>query len=122
MQLYFALAEKLGYVKIGKSEDVESRIRQLQTGCPEKLILLGSTPNEKETFWHGLWRHLRVHGEWFKATPELLEAIHTVLLNTEKREGWTGCNCDGCGISLYYGDDYEGWDTNTFCRKCIDKI
>jgi len=29
--------------------------------------------------------------------------------------------CDGCGIDLYQEDDFEGWDSDTFCRKCVEE-
>src|SRR5258708_27887438 len=28
--------------------------------------------------------------------------------------------CSGCGVGISLGDDFEGWDSDTFCRSCID--
>lgn len=61
-------------VKIGLSKDVHARIRQLQTGSPYKLALMGwvigsdDRPLEAELHERFADRHL--HGEWFQLTPE----------------------------------------------------
>lgn len=54
-------------VKVGKANDVYSRINGLQTGNPVKLELLHVVPgdHELETRIHKLLRKDRVHGEWF---------------------------------------------------------
>ncbi len=73
--MYFAQRDDL--VKIGISNRPEHRIRNLQVGAGGAVKLLGTIlamPNlEKEL--HRQFRALRVHGEWFKAAPALLEYV-----------------------------------------------
>lgn len=67
--LYIIQMAATGDVKIGRSDAVESRLRQLQTGCPKKLRVILHAPNlgyqEKEL--HQLLRRhkTRAKGEWF---------------------------------------------------------
>ena len=30
--------------------------------------------------------------------------------------------CASCGIAIYLGQDFEGWDNDTFCGKCAAAI
>ena len=76
---YFAQAGR-GPIKIGETDDVEGRIRALQTANPEELSLLGRIPCElhSEKSLHERFKHLRLRGEWFTPAPELLEFIEQV--------------------------------------------
>lgn len=73
--VYFVRAGAV--VKVGTSQDVRARLRTLQTGCPEPLQLLavmrGGRAEEAEV--HRLFDYLRIHGEWFRAEPELMRFI-----------------------------------------------
>jgi hypothetical protein len=64
-------------VKIGVSTNVPMRLKALQTmsaGDIELLVVAeGSHPEESQL--HARFAHLRTHGEWFRAEPELLEFI-----------------------------------------------
>lgn len=75
--VYFIQATVSGLVKIGSASDPGSRLRTLQTGSPERLRLLatmdGGEPFEREM--HARFAADRSHGEWFYATPELLDLI-----------------------------------------------
>jgi len=67
--LYIIQTDKTGAIKIGRSKNPEKRLKQLQTGCPDKLKLLLIVEN----FGHiekNLHRDLRSYrsrrtGEWF---------------------------------------------------------
>lgn len=78
-------------VKIGISQDPQDRLRQLQTGHPEKLSIHHLEPVEPararifERFIHDEIAYLRSHGEWFRLTPE--EAIGEVRFAIIKWEG-----------------------------------
>src|SRR5262245_48408046 len=91
-QLYFIKAG--ARIKIGIAADIGRRVRQLQTGCPEPLELLGTIPGSRgvERCWHRRWAQIRTGGEWFKATPELLEEIDRTLRprppSAAARHGW----------------------------------
>lgn len=64
-------------VKIGMSKDVPGRLRTLRTMSPLPLELLGVIPGgrDEEALLHREWAELRLHGEWFQATPDLIGHI-----------------------------------------------
>ncbi len=76
--VYFA--ESVGRVKIGWSKKVATRIAQLQTGCPDPIRLLGTTPGGLglERRLHEQFASARVGGEWFELTPDLRAHIESV--------------------------------------------
>lgn len=76
--VYFA--ESAGRVKIGWSKKVGTRIAQLQTGCPEPIRLLATTPGglSVERRLHQQFATARVSGEWFELTDELRAHIESV--------------------------------------------
>lgn len=72
--IYFVQTHDNEYVKVGKADDVQKRLSGLQTGSPRKLKLLAAIPgdHEQERAIHQRFSHLRTHGEWFYATPEIV--------------------------------------------------
>jgi hypothetical protein len=77
-KIYFVQAEVGGLLKIGFSTDPSDRLRHLQTGSPERLVLLhvmAGTP-AIERWLHERFAHLRVHGEWFFPANELISLIN----------------------------------------------
>ena len=54
-------------IKIGYSFNADRRIRDLQVGSPEPLLVLGVIPGTRkdERDWHERFHYLRQHGEWF---------------------------------------------------------
>lgn len=81
--LYFLCTDrKPQRIKIGIAKDVHRRLAELQTGCPEKIALLGAIPMRSakhakhiESRLHGFFSYLRVHGEWFRADEPLRRFI-----------------------------------------------
>lgn len=75
--VYFMRSGEL--IKIGTSSNLRTRLNTLQ---PEEYLgcVAGSYPEEKQA--HHAWKHLRVRGEWFRATPELLDWIRSVVTDT----------------------------------------
>lgn len=73
MSVYFAQRRKGGLIKIGWSRSVSARMRVL------KAKLLGSIKGERsaEKATHKEFAHLRVRGEWYRPSEELLEHIRT---------------------------------------------
>lgn len=74
-------------VKIGYSKDPQTRLKTLQTGNHETLVLhhveemTGLTPKLFETIVHRYLRHKRIHGEWFLMSPdEAKEMIEWVAI------------------------------------------
>lgn len=77
--VYFVQGEISKRIKIGHSQDVESRLKSLQGS--ERLRLLCVVPDattEMEIELHEKFAHLRVIGEWFEGSQELVDYINTL--------------------------------------------
>jgi hypothetical protein len=61
------------YVKIGFTKDIISRIKGIQTSCPEKLIYYGSfvADSTTERNYHKKFDRYRLNGEWFHFGKEI---------------------------------------------------
>ena len=73
--VYFIQSEMAGQpIKIGYTKNIESRLKQLQTGHPASLALLGQLPGPQslETSLHKTFAADRLYGEWFKPSAPLL--------------------------------------------------
>lgn len=71
------------YIKIGfTTETIDRRLKRLSTGTPHKLYSLGYFSGEMadETKVHKKFceTRLRVDGEWFQPTQELIDYINEV--------------------------------------------
>jgi len=77
--VYFIQGEYGGPIKIGIANDIQSRLASHQTGSPVILRIVGISSNggkKLESKLHKQFADIRLHGEWFEATPELLSYIH----------------------------------------------
>jgi hypothetical protein len=76
------------YTKIGKANNPEKRIKELQTGCPEdlelKLIIEGN--EEKERKIHKVLEKYRIRGEWFYIDFDYDEYLINFLLEQDNNE------------------------------------
>lgn len=66
------------FVKIGKATgSTTARVNQLKTGCPFPIEVMATINGglDKERSLHEQFSHIRAHGEWFHAAPELLSFI-----------------------------------------------
>lgn len=86
--VYFVCELSSRLVKIGYARDADERLKSLQCGNPNDLILLGTIPGgpKKEGELHRRFRRLRVRGEWFRPAKELLDFIFENA-RTPNREG-----------------------------------
>lgn len=72
----YLMGKPEGPIKIGLSKNPEKRLKQLQTGYPEKLSLFEKFPvpeksvKKFEKLIHDNLRYKRTHGEWFDLTLE----------------------------------------------------
>jgi hypothetical protein len=66
-----------GRYKIGWSDDVGVRVRQLQTGCPFEIRVLNVIEGDQsgETWLHRRFAQYRVCGEWFELPQAPLEFL-----------------------------------------------
>lgn len=67
-----------GPIKIGSAKDPDERLATLRCGNPQKLTGLAAweAPIAHERALHGAFAHLRIRGEWFRATPVLVKFIY----------------------------------------------
>jgi len=78
-RIYFIEAVGMGLIKIGYTIDPAKRFMTMLTMSPAPLSLLGSISGgpQKETEIHAQLEPHRLHGEWFKATPEVMAIVAT---------------------------------------------
>lgn len=64
--IYFIRNESLNLVKIGTTDNVERRFRELRAQSCQRLTLVGACPGgrDEERAWHERFRACRTHGEW----------------------------------------------------------
>jgi hypothetical protein len=90
MYTYFVQSVRGGSIKIGKTkQDPNKRLRELQTGSPEELQIVGLYKGDIEAELHSKFKDLRTHGEWFDNKPELvsyIESLPTDALNKVLQE------------------------------------
>lgn len=72
-----------GPIKLGRSYNPAQRRRTLERAGGQKLEIVTQVPEYvvSEAEAHRQWAPIRLHGEWFEATPELLawlEHIETI--------------------------------------------
>lgn len=77
--IYFAKAGTR--LKIGFAKNVDTRIKALQTGCPDRIEVLGTMPGDRreEQAYHRQFAHLREVGEWFRLEGDLIDFVTEVL-------------------------------------------
>lgn len=68
-RIYFVRAAETSAVKIGFSTDVAKRLKQLQTGSPQRLVLemmiVGTHALEAELHRRLKYHKVHLRGEWF---------------------------------------------------------
>jgi hypothetical protein len=73
--IYFIHDDTASAIKIGYSTNVPERLATLQTASATKLVLLGTMPGSIHDEQRLHRKFHRLHGEWFRITPELLHFI-----------------------------------------------
>lgn len=82
--VYAIASQDRPLIKIGRTDrdDVEDRLRQLQTGQPDKLTIVWrwATPDSRtlEATMHALLDEYHHRGEWFTCTPEQAARAYTL--------------------------------------------
>jgi hypothetical protein len=78
-EVYFVRGDVSGLIKIGVTNDIERRLRSLQTFSAEPLTLLGVLVcpdyGRSEGWVHAQFSAARSHGEWFRPADDLLAFI-----------------------------------------------
>lgn len=76
--VYFIRSPINNLIKIGSTGNpIKTRFRAIVLGSPVPLDLMGHHPGTlaDEIATHRRFAHLREHGEWFRAEPDLLQHI-----------------------------------------------
>lgn len=75
--VYFIQGSTGGAIKIGYAKNVEARLKTLQTGYPDTLVILCAVPASptNEKYLHEKFKYHKLHGEWFKPVPEIMEFV-----------------------------------------------
>ena len=83
--VYFVQPEGGGPIKIGRSIQPQKRISSLSCASPTPLELIATAPGGAfaESSLHSQFSDLRLHGEWFRPEPELLDFIREVQAGRE---------------------------------------
>lgn len=83
--LYIIQSDLTGMIKIGRSKDPVKRLKQLQTGNPNKLKLIASFEGLgwKEKVLHEQLSLYRLEGEWFS-----YECVGELPLNIYEKIEW----------------------------------
>ncbi len=76
-EIYFIQGKTTGLIKIGQSSNVKRRLKDMQAGSPDVLVLLGTATfaRIREGLIHRAFKTGLAHGEWFKPGERLLEFI-----------------------------------------------
>jgi hypothetical protein len=89
--IYFIQSGQYGPIKIGYTDNLEKRLRSLQTGNHDDLRLIYSMPGERddEKALHTKFAKHHIRGEWFRSDGEIigyyLESFRTFLTREWKR-------------------------------------
>lgn len=74
------------YLKIGESDDIKSRLKELQTGNPRQLVVLAVLPEGNEKECHSRYGEYRVRGEWFLMSPPLAWVLYEEWIVVNRTE------------------------------------
>lgn len=84
MSVYFATIREQNVVKIGCSFEPESRLKEIQVGCPYPVRIEATLPgsHEEEKALHRRFADDRLRGEWFTITP-MIDAVMAAARRAE---------------------------------------
>ena len=78
---YVYLSKSGDHYKIGRSDEIERRVKEVRTQMPESLVLTNTIrtddPSGIERYWHERFQHQRANGEWFKLSPRKCGGFQT---------------------------------------------
>ena len=83
--VYFIGNYHFGFVKIGYSSCPERRLKQIQTGCPFNVSILGKMNGnaKKEKELHRKFQKNKTKGEWFVISDEIKNLIESCKIQIQ---------------------------------------
>lgn len=87
-KVYFIQGENGGPIKIGYTDKIANRLKQMQTGNPDNLVLLHLTSGGKimEEQLHNQFSEYHYRGEWYYPAKEILDYIHQLKIKAENEK------------------------------------
>lgn len=81
--LTYFIGGDVGAIKIGRSVNLDVRLKDIQACSPIPLRVLATRPGvARERLYHKRFAHCRLHGEWFERTPDILAEIERLAAPT----------------------------------------
>jgi hypothetical protein len=78
----YLISDGAGRVKIGKTRGSPiRRLKQLQTGTADQLVLLMAVPRDCERELHRRWQHLKINREWYRLSAGIQLFVKAVTEN-----------------------------------------
>lgn len=86
--IYFVQAGSGGPIKIGRADSVERRMRGLQTGCPQTLIVLAvfRGPARIERDFHARLADHHLRGEWYRPAAPVLREVEWAQMYSRAKD------------------------------------
>lgn len=117
------------HLKIGVSNNPKKRLKQLQTGYPSKLQIVGifiaenrQSAFEDEGGWHEYLDDCRESGEWFSQEKVLDKPGVKELLAAHRNWAQEGygpySDCDGCRKCYELYNMFRFHNLSIVCPKC----
>lgn len=108
--IYFIQAHDGGPIKIGWAKNIDKRIAEIQRMSPSQLRVLNTfdSSEEDERILHKYFKRIRLYGEWFEPTDELLAFVqnpHKVELPPKPKPEFVKQVLDGELESVPYYPD-----------------
>ena len=107
MYLYFVASEELPRVKIGYASYLAQRLSHLRMSSCTPLYVLGAVwfddqenVEKEEKLLHTRFYQLRLHGEWFRLTPELYSEIVRYIIKSDDSEVYQKTKFCRCGSPI----------------------
>ena len=98
------IIESQGYYKIGKTKDLETRLKVFDTHC-FKFAVVKLIYSDIEDVLHEVFKHKRIKLEWFALDKEDLDSIDQIVLDyqthCENYADWTSKGMQSKGKKIF---------------------